>query len=447
MNENKDITTKYGLVTAVTMIIGICIGSGIFFKSDNVLVATGGNILLGVISFVLAAISIVFGCLTIGELATRTDKVGGLITYAESFINQKVACAMGWFQAFIYYPTISSVVAWIIGVYINILFNLQASLEFEIIVGYVFLVICFVYNILLPKFGAFIQNSTTLIKLLPLFALGILGMVFGDPISGLSNIDTNVLAGTGWISALGPIAYSFDGWIVSTSISHEVKDAKKNMPKALMLGPLIILGIYILYFVGVSCYIGPDTVMALGDAHVSLAAENLLGPTFSKLILIIIIISVMGTVNGLVIGYIRIPYSLSIRQGMFPFSKYLSKIDDRFQMPIHSALCCLIICTLWMIVHYLCTKYNLLFNSDISEGSVAISYLLYILLYVKVIKMYRSKEIKSKFKGMVCPVLAIVGSIIILSGGIQNKLFILYLVLSVLLFLYSLHYYEKNKKA
>lgn len=95
MNENKDITTKYGLVTAVTMIIGICIGSGIFFKSDNVLVATGGNILLGVISFVLAAISIVFGCLTIGELATRTDKVGGLITYAESFINQKVACAMG----------------------------------------------------------------------------------------------------------------------------------------------------------------------------------------------------------------------------------------------------------------------------------------------------------------------------------------------------------------
>ena len=132
---------------------------------------------------------------------------------------------------------------------------------------------------------------------------------------------------------------------------------------------------------------------------------------------------------------------------MFPFSKYLSKIDDRFQMPIHSALCCLIICTSWMIVHYLCTKYNLLFNSDISEGSVAISYLLYILLYVKVIKMYRNKEIKSKFKGMVCPVLAIVGSIIILSGGIQNKLFILYLVLSVLLFLYSLHYYEKNKKA
>lgn len=446
MKENKDITKKYGLLTAITMIIGVCIGSGIFFKSDNVLVATGGNILLGVVCFVLAAISIIFGCLTIGELAAHTDKVGGLVSYAELFLNRKIACAMGWFQTFIYYPTISSVVAWIIGVYINILFNFQAGLEFEIIVGYGFLLICFIYNILMPKFGAFIQNSTTFIKLIPLFVLGALGFIFGDPISGLANTDHSVLAGSGWIAALGPIAYSFDGWIVTTSISHEVKNAKKNMPRALMLGPLIILSIYVLYFVGISCYIGPENVMALGDAHVSLAAEKLFGPAFSKAILIFIVISVIGTVNGLVMGYIRMPYSLSLRNGMFPFSEQISKLDDRFQMPINSAICSFLLSTFWMIIHYLCTKYNLLFNSDISEGAVGISYILYTLLYIKVIHMYLNKEIKSKFKGIVCPVLAIIGSIIILSGSLQNKLFILYFLLSVFLFFYSLHYYEKKQK-
>lgn len=445
MEENKDITRKYSLFTAVTMIIGICIGSGIFFKSDNILIATNGDILLGVISFILAAISIIFGCLTIGELAARTDKVGGLISYAEMFLNQKIACAIGWFQTFIYYPTITCVVAWVIGVYINILFHLQASLEFEIFIGFIFLFICFIYNILLPQFGAFIQNSTTLIKLLPLFALGILGLIFGDPIGGLSHMDHHVFISTGWISALGPIAYSFDGWIVSTSISHELKDAKKNMPRALMLGPLIILSVYILYFVGVSCYIGPEKVMALGDAHVTLIAENLLGVAFSKIIIMIIIISVIGTVNGLVIGYIRMPYSLSVRQNMFPLSKQLSQINERFQMPLNSAICSFGICCFWMIIHYLCTKYNLLFNSDVSEGAIVISYILYVLLYIRVMKMYLDKEIKSVFKGIICPVLAIIGSLIILSGGIQNKLFILYLMLAIVLFLYSIHYYQKNK--
>lgn len=79
-----DVTKKYGLSTTITMIIGICIGSGIFFKSDNILIATNGSIFLGALLFIIAAISIIFGCLTIGELAVRTDKVGGLISIFKS---------------------------------------------------------------------------------------------------------------------------------------------------------------------------------------------------------------------------------------------------------------------------------------------------------------------------------------------------------------------------
>ena len=63
----KPAKEKYGLFTAITMIIGICIGSGIFFKSDNILKATGGSISLGVLVFVLAAVAIVFGGLTLSE--------------------------------------------------------------------------------------------------------------------------------------------------------------------------------------------------------------------------------------------------------------------------------------------------------------------------------------------------------------------------------------------
>ena len=440
----NDITKKYGLSTAITMIIGICIGSGIFFKSDNILVATGGSILLGVLLFTVAAISIIFGCLTIGELAARTDKVGGLITYGEIFLSKKIGCAFGWFQTLIYFPTITSVVAWVVGIYTCILFNLGDSLSLQILIGYCFLAICFLYNSLLPKFGAIIQNSTTFVKLIPLFILGFLGLAFGDPLTGLSNIQPHHFAGSTWLAALGPIAYSFDGWIVATTISHELKDSKRNMPKALLIGPLIVLMIYLLYFIGISCYVGPETVIALNDAHVSYAASHLLGETFSKMIVIFVIISVMGTVNGLVTGYIRAPYSLAIRPGMFPFSKYLSKLNNH-NMPIHSALFSFIVCSFWTLMHFICTKYNWLFNSDISEGAIVISYLFYIMLYFKVFMLYRKKEIKSFFKGVICPILATVGSFIILSGGLQNKLFIVYLIICLLLFRYSIYYYDKNK--
>ncbi|MFU7518165.1 amino acid permease, partial [Clostridium sp. HCS.1] len=80
-----------------------------------------------------------------------------------------------------------------------------------------------------------------------------------------------------WITAIAPIAFSFDGWIISTSIGHEIKDSKKNLPKALVMAPLFILLLYVLYFLGISIYLGPEKVMALGDAHVDLAANMIFG--------------------------------------------------------------------------------------------------------------------------------------------------------------------------
>ena len=114
---------KYSLLTAITMIVGICIGSGIFFKSDNILVATNGNISIGIILFVVAAIAIIFGSLTVSILAQKTDQPGGIITYAQEFVNLRFACGLGWFMTLVYFPAITAVVSWVIGIYTNILFH------------------------------------------------------------------------------------------------------------------------------------------------------------------------------------------------------------------------------------------------------------------------------------------------------------------------------------
>ena len=118
---------EYGLFTAITLIIGTVIGSGIFFKSDNILVFTGGDVLKGVIIFTIAAIGIVFGSLTIAVLASKTKNPGGVITYADEFINKKTACAFGWFQTFIYFPAISSVIAWVCAVYLCMFLGIEST--------------------------------------------------------------------------------------------------------------------------------------------------------------------------------------------------------------------------------------------------------------------------------------------------------------------------------
>ena len=349
--------TEYGLFTTIGMIVGIVIGSGIFFRSDNILIATGGSISLGILVFCLAAISIIFGSLTISELATRSTKTGGIIAYAEDTCNNYIACAFGWFHTFLYYPTLICVVSWVIGIYSSLLFGIEATLMTQVLIGFVIMCVLFICNILSAKLGGYFQNLATVIKLLPLFIIGIAGIVAGDP-THITPSQAPVVESAGWIAAITPIAFAFDGWIIATSLGHEIKDAKKNLKIALIFAPLFILAIYLLYFIGISMYVGPETVMSMGDAHVDAAALKLLGPLGSKVILIFVIISVMGTVNGLIMGLLRLPYSLSLR-GMFPRSEQISKTREGLSFSLSGALVAFILCVFWMFIHYFTQKYNI----------------------------------------------------------------------------------------
>ena len=443
----KEHTTQrhYGPITAIAMIVGIVIGSGIFFKSDDVLKYTGGNLFLGVIVFCIAALSIIFGSLTISELASRTDTAGGIITYTERFCSSNAACAFGWFHTFIYYPTLVAVVSWVIGIYASMLFGLETSLEHQILIGTASVIILYIINILWLRFGAALQNITTVAKLLPLILFAIFGLVLGDP-KPLTTESHNIFADTSWIAAITPIAFAFDGWIIATSISHEIKNSKRNLPLALIASPIFILIIYVSYFVGISLYVGPEQIVSMGDAHLDFAAQKLLGHWGSKIILTFIVVSVIGTVNGLIIGSIRNPQSLAMRK-MIPLSDKFTESNKKFGVSLSSAALSLTVSLIWMLVHYLTQKFALLGASDVSEISIVMNYVGYIILYLQVIKMFIQKDVKGVFKGIVIPVLAIIGSAFMLVGGLQNKMFLIYASISIAVVVISLLYYSYSKKS
>ncbi|MBB6716828.1 APC family permease [Clostridium gasigenes] len=435
---------EYGLFTTVGMIVGVVIGSGIFFKSDNILVATNGSIALGVLLFCIAAIGIVFGSLTISELAARSSKAGGIITYAEESYNKSIACALGWFHTFLYYPTIIAVVSWVSGIYICMLFGFNSTLEMQILIGFIIMTITYIMNILSAKLGGIFQNASTIIKIIPLIVIAIAGTLFGETSTVILS-DITSMKSFGWIAAIAPIAFSFDGWIMATSIGHEVKDSKRNLPKALVMAPLFILAIYLLYFVGISMYIGTETIMNLGDAHVALVANNLFGPFGAKIILTFVVISILGAVNGVIMGHTRLPYSLAIR-GMFPKYKTFSKVNDKIGMPVQSSVIAFLISLIWLLAHYIILKSKILNNSDISEISITINYLLYIILYFKVFKMGIRGEIKGLWRGKLNPILATVGSLIILAGSIQNSLFWVYASISLSVLIAAILFWKYQEK-
>lgn len=432
---------EYGLLTSIAMIVGIVIGSGIFFKSDNILIATKGSITLGVIVFFIAALGIVFGGLTIGELASRDSRAGGIITYAEDSYNESVACSFGWFHTFVYYPSLIAVISWVTGIYICILLGIEGGLLLQCLIGIGVASFLYVINILSKILGGFFQNVATIIKILPLLLIAASGILFGNT----QEITLNNLPigeSISWLAAIAPIAFSLDGWIVSTSIAHEIKDSKKNLPRALIIAPIFIVLIYVLYFVGISIYVGPEQIMALGDAHVDVAANGIFGPLGGNIIITFVVISIVGTLNGLILGYIRMPYSLAIRN-MIPNSKGISIINEKLSVSIKSALLSYIVSLIWLIVHYITQKYNLMPNGDVSEISIAVNYLLYILLYFKVFKLGLEGEVKGIWKGKINPILATLGSIITLVGSFSNPMLILYLLISFAV-LITAFIYHKN---
>lgn len=81
---------KYGLWTTVSMVIGIVIGSGVFFKADNILMASGGNVKTALLAWLVGAISMIFGALVFAECANRFERSNGIVDYAEGMLSENL---------------------------------------------------------------------------------------------------------------------------------------------------------------------------------------------------------------------------------------------------------------------------------------------------------------------------------------------------------------------
>lgn len=416
---------KYGLVTAIAMVVGIVIGSGVFFKAAVINEITGFNLEIGIAAWIIGGLVMVICSAMFAVMAAKYEKVNGIVDYAEATVGPSYAYMTGWFMTVIYYPTLTSILSWLSAKYTLELFGINdAAGGLCMSLACLFLVSAFCINTLSPIIAGKIQVTTTVIKLIPLILMAIVGTAVGIYTGRLSNNFSNPLAtaaGGGdkmmlLLPAVVSTSFAYEGWIIATSINAEIKNAKRNLPIALVAGSVIIILIYVFYYVGIS---GALTNEQLHKVGVFGAFRGLFGSVATVVLTAFIAVSCIGTLNGLMLGCARGFYSIAAR-GEGPRPGVLSELDDRTNMPVNSSVIGLFVCGVWLFYFY---GANLssppvfgVFSFDSSELPVVTLYAMYIPMFI----MYMIKNLKSDgvFKGCVLPLLAVAASCVMIFSAV-----------------------------
>ena len=435
---------KYGLFTAICMVVGIVIGSGIFFKAKDVLAASNGNALYSILAWVISGLIMVVIATSFAVMATKYQKVNGVVDYAEVTCGKTYAYYVGWFMSLIYYPAMTSVLAWVSARYTLVLFgyieaplfaigltdsgSLASSLNSPecITLALVYLILIYFINAIAPRIAGKFQISTTAIKLVPIVFIALVGTVIGIANGNLaSNFDFSeinvediqgVPAATGLFPAICGTIFAYEGWIVATSINSEIKDSKKNLPIALSVGTLIVVIAYTLYNVGV---LGLSDIVNVTNNGATVAFK-FFGSFVSTLINALIVISCLGTLNGLMLGCCRGCYSLAARgEGIAP--ETFREIDKKSNMPHNSACFALLTCALWLAYFVFMGggffDWEIIneYGFDSSELPIITIYPLYIPILI--VMMIKEKDVHP-FKRFVLPILSIAGIVVIVIASI-----------------------------
>lgn len=417
---------RYGLVTAIAMVVGIVIGSGVFFKAEKVLTATGGNLTLGILSWVIGGIIMISCAYTFAVMATKYEKINGIVDYAEAAMGEKYGYYVGWFMAIIYYPTLTSVLAWVSARYTCVLFGFPITGGECMTIACFYLVSSYALNALSPVLAGKFQVSTTIIKLIPLLLMAIVGTIVGISsgmtVQNFTTVVEKVNPANALFTAVVATAFAYEGWIIATSINAELRDAKKNLPLALVAGTFIIMIVYIFYYIGLAGTVTNEVMMAGGEAGAKTAFQKIFSSAGGSLIFVFVIISCLGTLNGLMLGCTRGIYSIAAR-GLGPKPKIFKQIDSETNMPTNSSILGLFLCGIWLLFFYganLTEPWFGFFCFDSSELPIVTIYALYIPIFIMMMK--KEKDL-STFKRFVMPTVSLMGCVfMIIAACFSHKM-------------------------
>jgi len=353
MSHTHQLQRHLRLFDATTIVVGSMIGSGIFIGLSIMAqwVETPG-LLIGL--WVFGGLFTMLGAVSCAELAAMYPHAGGQYVFLCEAYGDFWAFLFGWTQFLVIQNGFNAAVAIAFAKYLGVLVpslgeaNVLARLPLgELLpmaaLSYVphcllhfelnsaQLVACGVIalltgvNIRGVREGAFVQNLFTVLKVVALVALIVAGLGRSggsvhffpliEPMPGKEALQVGFLAGLA--VALSKALFAYDAWYTVTFVAEEVHDSHRTLPRALLLGCLLVTVLYVLTNLAYLCVLPVSQIAAIPENRVAeRVAIVLFGNIGSTLIIVAILVSTFGCVNGMILGGARVCYAMA-REGLF----------------------------------------------------------------------------------------------------------------------------------
>lgn len=359
MSENKELKRTLGLFDATSIVAGSMIGSGIFIVTVSMM-RDIGSVGWMLFLWLLTGVITIFAALSYGELAGMMPNAGGQYVYIQRAYGRMISFLYGWTVFTVIQTGVIAAVAVAFSKYTSVFFpELNNELySYGNVIQITYAQLLAVSSVVLLTFintrgvqnGRIIQLVFTSAKVFALFALIVLGLAIGLKTNTLSQNFTDIwsaskttilpngkitivpLAGFALMGAMGATIinslFSSDAWNNVTFISGEIKDPKRNIPRSLFLGTLIVTFIYILANIAYLALLpvnGSAEATDVAGRGIMFASEKRVGAAAASVIFgnigvsimaVLIMISTFGCNNGLVLAGSRLYYAMS-KDGLF----------------------------------------------------------------------------------------------------------------------------------
>jgi APA family basic amino acid/polyamine antiporter len=349
-STNNGFVKGLGLLDASTIIIGSMIGSGIFIAPSLMAgyVQTPG---LLVLMWLFGGVFTILGGLCYGELAASMPHAGGQYVYLREAYSPLLGFLYGWTVFLVIQTGFIAAVAVAFAKYLGVFFPTLSESHIVVragaftvnsaqIVGILSIALLTAINVFGVRLGALVQNLFTITKLGALGALILLAFVWGNGswsnftpvLSPEVNETVQMSFLAAFAVAMSKALFAYDAWNSVTFIAEEVREPRRTLPMALVVGTGITGLVYTL-MTAAYVYIIPASRMAeIPDNRIAAeVAQVLFGPIGVSLIAVAILISTFGCNNGLILSGARVCYAMA-RDGLF--FRSVDRLHPSFKTPI-----------------------------------------------------------------------------------------------------------------
>ncbi|MDN3549787.1 APC family permease [Mucilaginibacter aquaedulcis] len=402
-----------GLPTAILLVAGIMIGSGVFKKIVPMSQTLNSETYI-LLAWIIAGIITMFGAFTYAGLATLTTQTGGVYEYLRLIYGNFISFLFGWTIFTIVGSGAIAALSFVFAQSVNTLVPLPNPLAafenisigesifpfadsgIKLLAVFTIIILTWVNYRGINKAGI-LNNIVTTAKILGMLLLIISGLLFtGHPVVASTTLKASanhhpegVALFSGLFGAMLSALWAYDGWANITFITGEIRNPKRNIPLAIIGGVGIAMTLYVLLNYAYMKVLPVSQLALLGSNKIAAAevAGIIMGKTGSVIIALLIMVCTFGALNGCIISYPRVYFRMAQENVFF---KKAAKIHPAFSTP-HIAL---FYSAIWSIILVCSGTFD-----QITNLVIFASYAFFALATWGLVKMKRNGRITTKVIG------------------------------------------------